>query len=640
MAEPSKTTANQQSLRKATIVYPQPIAIAAGQVLRSWSPQERVDACLKAGEVITRYVAAVALAAFRARDADANTEEQVIEPLAGPLSFGHFLGLIQKIAGLQSNHPLAPYLSPFRKKRRGDRGVADDGLVALLELRNGLGHDLARLSEARARSILAEHDPESRLVQVLDSLEGMLSCPLFLIEDQRLERGQILARWLWLMGDSKDPEPEELVLKQGIHYTRQPYIAIDNRVLRLWPWVVWDILPQQQCYGLLLIDTVKDDRVLYQSLDAIEQDSNGEAVAALQATSTGQQAPAELIETHETNNLAKLWREEKHLRLEAAQRLEGRMPWDDFDQETAGWYATHLAGGPVESPSAVIQERLFDNHERFLEREITQALLLFGKTDVVRRVLKREMVDLRTYSGGATRWGERDPKCANILVCLRAAVDFFARHIGMQDITMNQLANTTGTADYLAMREALVNLFIHQDYGDPSAAAQVELRAERAAFFNTGFSLVAKERLVEGGKSQARNPLIARALRLIGFAELAGSGIRALQTAWREARRRPPQFESDREANTFTVTLDWRLVSDTYDAVWKQRLGVRLTTEQAQILNLALDTEGITIEEAASGTGLTIDDTREALNYLQLQVLIEERQGRFYVKEHLKELGR
>ena len=89
------------------------------------------------------------------------------------------------------------------------------------------------------------------------------------------------------MGDSKDPEPEELVLKQGIHYTRQPYIAVDNRVLRLWPWVVWDILPQQQCYGLLLIDTVKDDRVLYQSLDAIEYDINGEAVAALQARPLG-----------------------------------------------------------------------------------------------------------------------------------------------------------------------------------------------------------------------------------------------------------------------------------------------------------------------------------------------------------------
>jgi len=65
-----------------------------------------------------------------------------------------------------------------------------------------------------------------------------------------------------------------------------------------------------------------------------------------------------------------------------------------------------------------------------------------------------------------------------------------------------------------------------------------------------------------------------------------------------------------------------------------------LTTEQAQLLNLALDTEGITLEEAASGTGLTIDDAREALHYLQLQVLIEERQGRFHIKDHLKEFVR
>jgi hypothetical protein len=230
MADLSKTTANQQSLRKATIVYPQPIAIAAGQVLRSRSPQERVDACLKAGEVIARYVAALALAAFRARDAAAQIEERVIEPWVGSLSFGHFLSLIQKIARLQSGHLLAPYLAPFRKKRRGERGVADDGLVILLELRNDLGHGLARLSEARAKNILTEPDPESRLVQVLDSLEGILSCPLFVIEEQRLERGQIIAYRLWLMGNSKDPEPEELVLNKGLDSyilgeERQPQLA-------------------------------------------------------------------------------------------------------------------------------------------------------------------------------------------------------------------------------------------------------------------------------------------------------------------------------------------------------------------------------------------------------------------------------
>ena len=64
-------------------------------------------------------------------------------------------------------------------------------------------------------------------------------------------------------------------------------------------------------------------------------------------------------------------------------------------------------------------------------------------------------------------------------------------------------------------------------------------------------ALLTKQRsLIEGGKSQCRNPLIARALRLIGFAELAGSGLRQLQHVWRTNNRRPPQMESNSSANT------------------------------------------------------------------------------------------
>ena len=94
MTELSKTTANQQSLRKATMVYPQPIAIAAGQVLRSRSPQERVDACLKAGEVIARYVAALTLATFRARYAADHIEEQV-ETLIAQLRINKEFGFLK-----------------------------------------------------------------------------------------------------------------------------------------------------------------------------------------------------------------------------------------------------------------------------------------------------------------------------------------------------------------------------------------------------------------------------------------------------------------------------------------------------------------------------------------------------------------
>ncbi len=52
------------------------------------------------------------------------------------------------------------------------------------------------------------------------------------------------------------------------------------------------------------------------------------------------------------------------------------------------------------------------------------------------------------------------------------------------------------------MREALVNLFIHQDFTDESAAAQVEISPEKVVCFNTGKSLVKQRALIEGGRSQ------------------------------------------------------------------------------------------------------------------------------------------
>ncbi len=204
-----------------------------------------------------------------------------------------------------------------------------------------------------------------------------------------------------------------------------------------------------------------------------------------------------------------------------------------------------------------------------MRSEQARLLGISGTDASVRRALHRTMLDLRAVGEGDVRWKERVECHSNVLSSLRAGVDFVARHRGIDGASFDELAKTTGSADYLAMREALINLFVHQDYLDASAAAQIELASERAVFFNTGYSLVSAEHLVEGGRSQSRNPLIARALRLIGFAELAGSGLAALLRAWRGLERRPPQFESDREHNSFTVRLDWRLVEKTYDKSWK-----------------------------------------------------------------------
>ena len=271
------------------------------------------------------------------------------------------------------------------------------------------------------------------------------------------------------------------------------------------------------------------------------------------------------------------------------------------------------------------------------KEELDQLVLLFGTEAAVTEMLSREMVDLRVVSGRGDRWDERDTSSRNLLECLRLSIDFFSRQFDLSGEEARDLTRVDGSADYIAMREGLVNQFIHQDYGDSSAAAQIEFSPSRVMFFNTGYSLVSDDNLIEGGKSQARNPLIARALRLIGFAELAGSGLRALHGAWRKARRRPPAMESDRESNTFTLTLDWREIPNAWDEVWKERLGVQLTSHQAEVLNLARDPAGISIHQAAAGTGLPLPEIQEIIRHLTHQVLVEERDGRVHLQPHLRE---
>ena len=67
----------------------------------------------------------------------------------------------------------------------------------------------------------------------------------------------------------------------------------------------------------------------------------------------------------------------------------------------------------------------------------------------------------------------------------------------------------------------------------------------------------------------------------MGFAEIAGSGLRVLHAAWRGARRPPPNIASDRQANSFSLRLSWRPVADVYDELWLRR-GIKVTPTQAK----------------------------------------------------------
>jgi hypothetical protein len=626
-------------LRRAVALYPHPIAMACGRVLRARSAQERLDLVLRAGEILARYLALVGIASYAARPRDPDPAETPPET-SGPLAFGHFVKMAQFAARSHAEHPLvAELLAGFRGKDGGE-GPTGDALLALLQLRNELGHSLDGVTEVRAAGILAEHDPILLLVEALRGVRRLLGFPLLVVEEQRMaDEGVVVARLLYLMGESADPEPREMAITGAFGKNRVPYLGSPNGLLRLHPLLVWAVAEAQHNYGLFILDTVEADRVIYKPVSARSLERTDETVAQVAAVVGGTSVPLEIVTQREGAPILDHWRAEADRRRAAAEHREGHVPWGDLDAGTIEWYASRLdpEAGP-DDPRKVVEARLLDGREQFRPEEIAQLVLLFGQDANVRARIGREMIDLRVTGTPGARWTERLESHGNVLSSLRLAVEFLARHVGVEGVTIDGLRSTSGSADYVALREALINLFIHQDYGDSSAAAQVEVAPERTVFFNTGKSLVSTTSLLEGGKSQARNPLIARALRLIGFAELAGSGLRELQRVWRGAERRPPRMESSSAANTFTLTLDWRPVPDAYDRFWKDRIGARVNETQATILNLALDPSGVSPEEAASATGLELTAAQEALSYLKIQVLVEQRKGRYHISPHLQDL--
>src|SRR4051812_26624769 len=202
------TTTVSSALRRASLVYPQPVAIACGRVIRSRSHAERLDACLRAAEVLARYIAAISLSSFAAREGG---DSPNLTALDGNLSFGHFLSTAQQGANVEVPHPAAPYLNAgFKPKKGATAGVTFASLEALLVIRNELGHQLQAMTTPQAQAMLDDRKPDSRLTEALIGVHGLLSLPLFVIEEQQLVQRVIRARRLLLMGESADPAPDEI----------------------------------------------------------------------------------------------------------------------------------------------------------------------------------------------------------------------------------------------------------------------------------------------------------------------------------------------------------------------------------------------------------------------------------------------
>ncbi|MCB1057644.1 MAG: hypothetical protein KDD11_19255, partial [Acidobacteria bacterium] len=373
-----------------------PVAIACGRVLRARTSAQRVDACLKAAEVLTRYLAGIAVASFASRDAGGTS---TLSELSGNLSFGHFLTTVQEVAAAREQHPAAPLLAQgFKTTKRNQetlRGKTDGALVAMLQLRNDLGHELRYLDEGKATAIEESADPMAAVQDALQGVEELLSKPLFVVENQEWTPDAIVLRRLLLMGESADPTPQTIKVDPtaGVGSTGTPYVAINKRCLRLPPWLLWGIDQGRQNFALLFLDAVEATTARYCTLDGTKLQVDGASDSVRDICSGTRRSP-EVVVLLDGSNFARDWAATRDRIEESGRRQEGLVDWHAFDPDTVQWFAG-LLNQPDEDPHRLLRERLLDGRHLVEPDELRQLMLLFGRPADVRGRLQRDVLDLR-----------------------------------------------------------------------------------------------------------------------------------------------------------------------------------------------------------------------------------------------------
>lgn len=105
-----------------------------------------------------------------------------------------------------------------------------------------------------------------------------------------------------------------------------------------------------------------------------------------------------------------------------------------------------------------------------------------------------------------------------------------------------------------AVRECVVNAFMHRDYADP-ATVQVEHTPTRLAVTSPGdFVVGISSQNVLTAPSRTRNQALAGAMRALRLGEAAGVGVDRMYAAMTGVGHRPPTFATD--GVRVTVTLD------------------------------------------------------------------------------------
>ena len=331
---------------------------------------------------------------------------------------------------------------------------------------------------------------------------------------------------------------------------------------------------------------------------------------------------------------------ERFLRDAALDRFDGGILADIsaencFDEGTVKWYQAQFTRRNPEhrdigDPITFLLEWNFVVEQGGHLLPTRAGVLLFGQGRYVRQILPRPVLDYQRIDtahdqwSAEHRWHDRYVFEENIFQTWQGLVARYMR-IAEHPFSLDPatLRRNDDPPDYVAFREAAINLLVHQDYGDHGRKASIKLFTDRTIFWNPGDAFANDAELLDPTEKEVRNPAIVKAFRRIGLSDQAGTGIRAIFRNWHELGRTPPQIINDKARKQFELVLiNKPLITEAMQR-FRQSIGVNLGREQADALALALERSRISLTDIR---GLGISTTLQAkavADHLVTQKLLE-----------------
>ena len=279
-------------------------------------------------------------------------------------------------------------------------------------------------------------------------------------------------------------------------------------------------------------------------------------------------------------------------------------------------------------------------------------MLLFGTEPAFRQLLPRPVVDWQWSRGNWSeelaeeRWADRLVIETNLVKTWRALIGRYLQRAEKPfSIDPGTLQRDDRPPDYIAFREGVINLLIHQDYADHTRKPVIRSFDDRVTMWNPGDAFAGARELLDPGEKEVRNPRIVAAFRRIGLSEQAGTGIRAIFGNWQRLGRVPPVIDNDRARKAFKLTLSNEELLSEEQLRFQASLGIHLDEAGARAFAFVCREGRLSLRDVRAVAGLSGAAARSVLERLAAQGLISPLEGAetpaFAVAEHLKErLGR